>query len=212
MYPLHGATWRILPMFLARHLWRAWKTVERVVMPAATPPSAAAPTVPARTERRWRGRFAASARMLVVLLAASGGVALEALASRTGLDASRAERVVRFLLQGYGCAYDAAMTDALAPGTVVARDFRVVRPLSSGGMGSVYVVNQLSTGSQRALKVMHPLLASDAKLRERFEQEARTGARIESEHVVQVISAGVDEATQTPFLVMELLAGEELAG
>ncbi len=86
-----GATWRILPMFLARHLWRAWKTVERVVIPAATPPSAAAPTVPARTERRWRGRFAASARMLVVLLAASGGVALEALASRTGLDASRAE-------------------------------------------------------------------------------------------------------------------------
>ena len=27
-----GATWRILPMFLARHLWRVWPTVERVVM------------------------------------------------------------------------------------------------------------------------------------------------------------------------------------
>lgn len=86
-----GATWRILPMFLARHLWRAWKTVERVVMPAGMPWSAAAPAIPARTEQRWRARFAASARMLVVMVAASGGVALEALASRAGLDASRAE-------------------------------------------------------------------------------------------------------------------------
>ena len=85
-----GATWRILPRFLARHLWRAWKTVERVVMPADMARSAAAP-IPARTEQRWRARFAASARMLVVLLAASGGVALEAIASRAGLDASRAE-------------------------------------------------------------------------------------------------------------------------
>lgn len=86
-----GATWRILPRFLARHLWRAWKTVERVVMPAGMPPSAAAPTIPARTEQRWRARFAAAARILVVLLAASGGVALEALASSVGLDASRAD-------------------------------------------------------------------------------------------------------------------------
>jgi len=86
-----GATWRILPMFLARHLWRAWKTVERVVMPAGMPPLPAAPSIPARTEQRWRARFTTAARMLVVLLAASGGAALEAIASRAGLDASRAE-------------------------------------------------------------------------------------------------------------------------
>jgi hypothetical protein len=86
-----GATWRILPMFLARHLWRVWKTVERVVMPAGVPRSTGATPIPARSEQRWRARFAASARMLVVLLAASGGMALEALASRVGLDASRAD-------------------------------------------------------------------------------------------------------------------------
>ena len=88
-----GATWRILPMFLARHLWRAWKTVERVVMPADTPRPMGAPPIPERTEQRWRTRFAASARVLVVLLAASGGLALEAVAARVGLDASRAELV-----------------------------------------------------------------------------------------------------------------------
>lgn len=103
------------------------------------------------------------------------------------------------------------MGDALTPGAVIARDFRVVRALSAGGMGSVYVVEQLSTGAERALKVMHPLLARDVKLRERFEQEARTGSRIDSEHVVQVIAAGVDDDSQTPFLVMELLTGKDLS-
>lgn len=88
-----GATWRVLPMFLARHLWRAWKTVERVAMPGAVSSPSTAPPVPARTRCRWRSRLAATARVLVVLLAASGGLALEAIAAQVGLDASRAELV-----------------------------------------------------------------------------------------------------------------------
>jgi len=116
-----GATWRILPRFLARHLWRAWKTVERVVMPAGMPRSTAAPPIPARTERRWHTRFAASARVLVVLLAASGGVALEALGSRVGLDASRAE-----LTDAY-----AEVTRA-APGTRLASLAELVHRLERG--------------------------------------------------------------------------------
>lgn len=88
-----GATWRILPMFLARHLWRTWATVERAVKPEDTPSPHDAPPIPAQTQRRWHARFAASARVLVVLLAASGGLALEALATKAGLDATRAELV-----------------------------------------------------------------------------------------------------------------------
>lgn len=82
-----GATWRVLPMFLARHLWRAWRTVEHVL--DGTP----APAVPAATQRRWRSRLASAARVLVVLLAASGGRALETVAARVGLDATRGELV-----------------------------------------------------------------------------------------------------------------------
>ncbi len=78
-------------------------------------------------------------------------------------------------------------------------------------MGAVYVAEQLSTGKSRALKVMHPGLVSDVRLRERFSQEARFGAQIESEHVVEVVGAGVDTATGTPWLAMELLEGEDLA-
>jgi serine/threonine-protein kinase len=96
-------------------------------------------------------------------------------------------------------------------GTVFARDFRVIRPLSEGGMGAVYVVEQLSTAQERALKVMLPQLVADAKARERFLQEARIGGQIKGDHVVQVVGAGIDQATQTPWLAMELLDGEDLA-
>ncbi len=99
----------------------------------------------------------------------------------------------------------------LAPGALFAGDYRIVRPLSAGGMGAVYVVDQISTAKQRALKLMHPQLVADAGLRRRFEQEARIGARIHSEHVVEVQAAGVDAATGTPYLVMELLDGADLA-
>ncbi|WP_437943177.1 serine/threonine-protein kinase [Sorangium sp. So ce281] len=90
-------------------------------------------------------------------------------------------------------------------------EFRLVRPLSAGGMGAVYIAEQASTGKLRALKLMHPQLCADARLRERFEQEARVGALVESDHVVQVIGAGVDAASGVPWLAMELLEGEDLA-
>lgn len=99
----------------------------------------------------------------------------------------------------------------LAPGTVIGADYQIVRPLSAGGMGAVYVALQRSTGRERALKVMLGEIASNPDLRRRFVQEARIGAQIDSEHVVEVVGAGIDEPTGTPWLAMELLEGEDLA-
>ncbi len=98
----------------------------------------------------------------------------------------------------------------LEEGSLFAGDYRIVRLLREGGMGAVYVVLQESTGKERALKVMRPELVANEALRERFKREARAGAAIESEHVVEVQRAGIDEATGTPFLVMELLRGKAL--
>lgn len=66
----------------------------------------------------------------------------------------------------------------LDPGEIVGGDFKVVSELAEGGMGAVYVAEQLSTGKRRALKLMHPQFALDAQARARFVQEARVGARI----------------------------------
>ncbi len=91
-----GATWRILPMFLARHLWRAWATVERVITSDEVTTTDTAPPIPERTVRRWRARLAATARVLVVLLAASGVVVLEGIAARVGVDVSRGSLVAEY--------------------------------------------------------------------------------------------------------------------
>ena len=99
----------------------------------------------------------------------------------------------------------------LEAGQVFAGDFRVVRLLAEGGMGAVYEVMQTSSGHRRALKVLHPHIVEDARNRASFELEARIGAQIQSDHVVQVIAAGVDEPTRTPWLAMEFLEGQCLA-
>src|SRR5262245_52061388 len=98
----------------------------------------------------------------------------------------------------------------LEPGTIFARDFRVIKALAEGGMGAVYIVEQVSTQKKRALKVGRPELLGDEKSMARFAQEATVGSRIPSEHVVEVISAGVDEDSKIPWLAMEYLEGEDL--
>ncbi len=109
--------------------------------------------------------------------------------------------------------YSASVTGyvELRGGAIFANDFRIERLLARGGMGAVYVAHQLSTGRERALKLMHPLLAEDDAMRRRFEQEARIGSRIKSAHVVEVIAAGIDADSHMPWLAMELLEGEDLA-
>lgn len=93
---------------------------------------------------------------------------------------------------------------SLSPGSLFGGEYRIVRPLAHGGMGSVYVAVQLATQKERAVKVMHPALVRDARSRERFLQEARAGASLESDHVVEVVGAGVDSETGVPWIAMEL--------
>src|ERR1700678_4498956 len=98
----------------------------------------------------------------------------------------------------------------LQSGSLVSNSYRIVRPLGHGAMGAVYVAQQIATGAERALKVMHRELVAEERLLRLFEQEARVGHLIKSDHVVQVVDAGVDDATGMPWLAMELLEGENL--
>lgn len=98
----------------------------------------------------------------------------------------------------------------LGPGTLFHGAYEIVRCIKSGGMGAVYEVLQTTTQRRRALKVMLPGLVADPEMRARFKLEATVAANIDSEHIVETLDAGVDEATGMPFIVMELLKGEEL--
>lgn len=100
--------------------------------------------------------------------------------------------------------------NGLLPGSIFAHDFKIVKLLSKGGQGDVYVVQQISTRRKRALKVLHGHLAWDQRQLAQFLQEATCCSLIESDHVVEVIAAGIDATTKSAWLVMELLVGKDL--
>jgi serine/threonine protein kinase len=101
-------------------------------------------------------------------------------------------------------------TLALKEGDTFADRYRILRRIASGGMGDVFEAIHIETDRKCALKIMLPHMFTSERLRQRFRQEARIVANIDSEFIVTVFDAGIDEATDMPFLVMELLRGEEL--
>lgn len=103
-----------------------------------------------------------------------------------------------------------SMSATLSPGTLFGGRYRIVRCIAEGGMGAVYEAAHLETEGHHALKIMHAHLFKSEELRERFRREARVTAKIKSEYIIQISDAGIDQNTQMPFMVMELLHGEEL--
>jgi serine/threonine-protein kinase len=87
--------------------------------------------------------------------------------------------------------------------------YRLDRIVAAGGMGLVVAATHLQLDQPVAIKFMSPLLADDGANVRRFLQEARAAAKLRSEHVVRVHD--VDTLpTGTPYIVMELLEGEDM--
>lgn len=91
------SVWRILPAFVARHLWRSWDTVQATTQAAPAPPIQ--PPVPERTLQRWRARLRAWASTLVQLLATSFTAPLVRIALTVGHDGSRGELVHAYVAE-----------------------------------------------------------------------------------------------------------------
>lgn len=99
--------------------------------------------------------------------------------------------------------------DGLRRGDSFGGRYRIVGRLNERSFGTVYEVIDEKTNWPRALKVMAPHTIDDHDKRARFSQEARVTGGIESEHIVRVSDAGIDAATNAPFLVTDLLRGED---
>lgn len=89
--------------------------------------------------------------------------------------------------------------------------YRIVRKLGQGGMGAVYEATNLETGRRVAMKVIiSELLAKNSDAIVRFKREAKAAGAIDTPHVAQILDAGRDSTTGDPYMVMELLSGEDL--
>jgi serine/threonine-protein kinase len=96
-------------------------------------------------------------------------------------------------------------------GTVVGGKYRIEHVLGEGGMGIVVAARHLDLGSRVALKFLTAEMARHPSIVERFMREARASAALQSENVCRVIDVGRVEETGIPYIVMEMLTGEDLA-
>ena len=96
-------------------------------------------------------------------------------------------------------------------GEIIDSRYRVLRKLGEGGMGAVYEAEHTGTGRRVAVKVISNIeLAKRSDVALRFQREARAAGTVETQHIVQVFDTGTDAQTGMPYIVMELMAGEDL--
>src|SRR3954471_6157937 len=97
---------------------------------------------------------------------------------------------------------------AIEAGRVLSQRYRLIRPVGQGSQASVWVAEHLALTTHVAVKLIDPDLAKRPDARERFKREATAAAQLRSPHVVQILDHGIDG--DQPFIVMELLDGEDL--
>ncbi len=90
--------------------------------------------------------------------------------------------------------------------------YEITRKIGAGGMGAVFEAVHTGTGRRVAVKL---IIAEDLTKKtdtiKRFQREARAAGSIDTKHICAVLDTGTDPKTGRPFMVMELMEGEDLA-
>ncbi len=95
-------------------------------------------------------------------------------------------------------------------GAILADKYRIVKVLGQGGMGIVVEAEHVRLGERVAIKFLSSTAVLDREARDRFEREARAAVLLQSEHVARVRDVG-ELSTGQPYIVMDLLRGQDLA-
>jgi eukaryotic-like serine/threonine-protein kinase len=133
--------------------------------------------------------------------------------------------VAVFICQGCGAEHTSwagqcpacgtSQTIRLAPATdrmvgrVVTGKFKIVRKLGQGGMGAVYLAEQLGLGHRVALKFLRAEFSSDVEICRRFLNEAKSYARVAHPNAVGLQDFGQDDEGNL-FIAMEFCEGVDL--
>jgi tetratricopeptide (TPR) repeat protein/predicted Ser/Thr protein kinase len=95
----------------------------------------------------------------------------------------------------------------LSPGTRF-QHYEILEPLGAGGMGEVYVAEDLELRRRLALKVLPDGTDEDPDRVRRFEQEARAASALTHPNIVTIYALG--SASGGRFIAMELVSGRTL--
>ena len=99
---------------------------------------------------------------------------------------------------------------SITTGAILAHTYEIEALLARGGMGEVYRARHTELGSQHAIKVILPALASEARFISLFQEEARKLRRVRDDAVVGYEGLFLDE-NGLRYLVMEFVDGPSLA-
>ncbi|HEY4117997.1 MAG TPA: serine/threonine-protein kinase, partial [Byssovorax sp.] len=87
--------------------------------------------------------------------------------------------------------------------------YEIIRVIGRGGMGMVYEAVNTAISKRVAMKFVDAELARNKDAVARFQREAQAASAVESAHIVEIFDSGETE-DGVPFIVMELLRGEDL--
>jgi serine/threonine-protein kinase len=94
-------------------------------------------------------------------------------------------------------------------GTILGGRYRLVELLGQGGMARIYRGHDSQLDRDVAIKILRPEYGRDPDFNSRFRQEAQNAASLNHPNIVGVYDYGQDAVG--PFIVMELVDGEDLA-
>ena len=86
--------------------------------------------------------------------------------------------------------------------------YEIVSPIGAGGMGEVYRARDTKLGREVAIKVLPSEVAEAPERLARFRREAHLLASLNHPHIASIY--GIEEIDERPFLVLELVDGEDL--
>ena len=87
-------------------------------------------------------------------------------------------------------------------------NYKIIKELGTGGMGTVYLAENINIGSKVAIKMLHAHLVKSENIKTRFLKEAKTQANFNHPSITRVIDfVSNDEGL---FIILEFLEGETL--
>jgi eukaryotic-like serine/threonine-protein kinase len=92
---------------------------------------------------------------------------------------------------------------------LIAGKYQLIQMIGRGGMGSVWEGRHITLGNRVAIKFIESDHANSTEARQRFDNEARAAATIQSKYAIQIYDHGL-MADGKPYIVMEFLSGEPL--
>jgi serine/threonine-protein kinase len=103
----------------------------------------------------------------------------------------------------------ASVTESSDTGRLIAGRYRLGPVIGRGGMATIHRATDVRLDRQVAVKLLRPDVSADADLAQRFRREALAATVLRHPNIVACLDTGTDDGQ--PFLVMDLVEGEDLA-